>query len=120
MLDYRGFEEPVFRCDWADINNGVKLEDGFTLVNLHDGLRKFEHDPFILASQAKQVFYSKESPKSNWYVVLKAPPRGFHDFEAFDESVYASYSPLDMSKLDVGNIDVDEPYVRGDCEGVIV
>lgn len=36
---------------------------------------------FIRASQAKQVFYFREGEMSNWYVVLKVPPRGFHDLE---------------------------------------
>ncbi|KAL6199775.1 hypothetical protein ACLB2K_029558 [Fragaria x ananassa] len=94
------------RCDWANIVSGVKKEDGFTLVNLHDGLDK--KDPFILASHAKQVFYSRESESSSWYVVLKAPPRGFHDLELFDESVFMSYVPQDVSALDIDNLDSDE------------
>ncbi|KAK9097489.1 hypothetical protein Sjap_022986 [Stephania japonica] len=120
MLDFRYFVEPVFLCDWANVSFGIRKEDGFILVNLHDGLWQFKNDPFILASQAKQVFYSKESPTSHWYVVLKAPSRGFHDLEAFDESMYASHSPLDMSSIDVCNVDVDESHVREDCEGVLV
>ena len=45
----------VFKCDGADGTNDVKVDDfGFTLVDLS----KIRHksDPFILATQAKQVF----------------------------------------------------------------
>ncbi|KAK9926973.1 hypothetical protein M0R45_024179 [Rubus argutus] len=35
LLDYCVFYIPVFRCYWANKGNGVKIEDGFTLVNLH-------------------------------------------------------------------------------------
>ncbi|XP_042466294.1 uncharacterized protein LOC122048843 [Zingiber officinale] len=65
LLDYYFFKVPVFKCDWANPGTGIKMDDGFTLVNLHQGLRTFENDPFILASQAKQVFYSRENDESN-------------------------------------------------------
>ncbi|XP_075483702.1 uncharacterized protein LOC142523858 [Primulina tabacum] len=65
LLNYYSFKVPVFRCDWANHETGIKMEDGFTLVNLHQGLRTFEGDPFILASQAKQVFYSRDNDESN-------------------------------------------------------
>lgn len=52
------FKILIFDCDWANIMNGVKVGDGFTPVNLHQGLHQFRKDPFILVSQAKQVFYS--------------------------------------------------------------
>jgi hypothetical protein len=68
-----------------------------------------------LASQAKQVFYSRESDISNWYVVLKAPPRSFDELEMFDKSTYMSSTPLDLS-VD----DEDECYVRIGCEGMLV
>ncbi|KAH9680378.1 hypothetical protein KPL71_026529 [Citrus sinensis] len=68
VLDYNTFQVPIFKCDWANIVNGVKVEEGFTLVNLHEGQSQFGNDPFILASQAKQVFYSEDIEKSNWGV----------------------------------------------------
>ncbi|XP_042407063.1 uncharacterized protein LOC121996952 [Zingiber officinale] len=71
-------------CDWANPGTGIKMDDDFTLVNLHQGLRTFENDPFILASQAKQVLYSRENDESNWYVLLKAPPRGIHNMDLLE------------------------------------
>ena len=38
---------------------------------------------------------------------MKAPPRGFHDFDAFDEIAYA---PQDVSKLNSDNADDNESY----------
>lgn len=119
LLDYYTFKVPVFNCDWANPGNGVKIEDGFTLVNLHQGQKMFERDPFILASQAKQVFYSRDNDESNWYVLLKAPPRGIHDMEIYDEDAYTSSTPLDVSTLEL-NTKEDEAYVRRDCEGIDV
>lgn len=119
LLDYYSFKVPVFRCDWANHENGIKMEDGFTLVNLHQGIRTFESDPFILASQAKQVFYSRDNDESNWYVLLKSSPRGIHDMNLLDEDAYTSSTPLDVSRLEI-NLTEREPYARNECEGIDV
>ena len=59
-LDYITFQLPVFLCDWVEINNSVReYELGFTLVNLNRICHK--NDPFILATQAKPVFYINDS-----------------------------------------------------------
>ncbi|XP_073121628.1 uncharacterized protein [Henckelia pumila] len=118
LLDYYSFQVPVFRCDWANPSTGIKMEDGFTLVNLHQGIRTFESDPFILASQAKQVFYSRDNDESNWYVLLKAPPRGTN-MDVLEEDAYTSSTPLDVSQLEI-NITEKEPYSRNECEGIDV
>ncbi|XP_022883541.1 uncharacterized protein LOC111400360 [Olea europaea var. sylvestris] len=115
LLNYRSFKVPLFHCDWANIDSGVKIEEGFTLVNLHRGQYQFERDPFILASQVKQVFYFRENDSSSWYIVLKAPARGFHELENYDEEAYTP-STLDTLRLDT--IVEDESYVRHDCEGI--
>ncbi|KAK3205598.1 hypothetical protein Dsin_019644 [Dipteronia sinensis] len=119
LLDFYAFRVPLFKCDWVGSGSDVKIEDGFTLVNLHPRVNKFDKDPFILASQATQVFYSRENDTSNWYVVLKAPPRGFHDLEKFDEHAYKTSKPLDVSQLD-SSMDDDEEYARIDCEDIVV
>ncbi|XP_010490056.1 PREDICTED: uncharacterized protein LOC104767772 [Camelina sativa] len=73
LLDYNVFYVPLFRCQWAVMGNGVKVDDGFTLVNLNHSQISFLRDPYILASQAKQVFYSREDETSSWYVVMRGP-----------------------------------------------
>ena len=58
-LDYHTFRIAVFKCDWVEYNNGLRIdEDGFTLVDLQR--KGYKSDPFILASQAKQVFYIQD------------------------------------------------------------
>lgn len=118
VLDYHMFHIPIFKCDWANIVNGVKVDDGVTLVNLHGG-RQFEKDPFILASQAKQVFYWREREESSWYVVLQAPPRGDDELKTFEESddVPSMQNNVALQTLDVYE---DEPFTRVDVEGHIV
>ncbi|XP_010419111.1 PREDICTED: uncharacterized protein LOC104704777 [Camelina sativa] len=76
ILDYHMFQVPLFKCSWANRGYGVKEEDNFTLVNLYMNQSSFLQDPYIMPSQAKQVFYSREDDSSSWYVVMRAPPRG--------------------------------------------
>ncbi|KAL5846312.1 hypothetical protein ACOSQ3_009836 [Xanthoceras sorbifolium] len=119
FLDDSAFCVPLFKCDWVSCGSDVRVEDGFTLVNFHPRVNKFGRDLFILASQATQVFYSRENDTSNWYVVLKSPPRGFHYLDKFDEHAYRSFTPLDVYQLD-SSIDDCENYARIDCEDVVV
>jgi len=56
LVDYHMFQVPLFKCSWAHKGKGVKEEEGFTLVNLHMNQSSFANDPYILPSQAKQVF----------------------------------------------------------------
>ena len=48
-LDYNIFRIPIFKCNWVENKNGIKVDElGFTLVDFS----KIGHksDPFILAS----------------------------------------------------------------------
>ncbi|XP_026384903.1 uncharacterized protein LOC113280500 [Papaver somniferum] len=100
LLDYNHmFQIPIFKCDWAHTNFGVKVEDGFTLVNLKQHKNQYCNDPFILVKQARQVFYSRESNTSNWYVMVKPPPRGFHELEEYNEKHDTNFQPVDTSTL---------------------
>jgi len=60
---------------------------------------------------------------SNWYVVLKAPPRGFQDLESYDEATYVTSTTLAAFRVDLScsdDDDDDHAYLRTDCEGVEV
>ena len=68
-LDYTKFRIPVFKCDWVDNNNNIKVDElGFTLVDLTKVA--YKSDSFILASQAKQVFYVQDQLEPRWSIVL--------------------------------------------------
>ncbi|CAA7027683.1 unnamed protein product [Microthlaspi erraticum] len=120
ILDYHMFNVPVFKCTWANKGNGVKEEDGFTLVNLHLSQAAFIQDPFIMPSQAKQVFYSREDESSPWYVVMKAPPRGYHELETEEEFTGALGSDFELEDLENQSSEDESFCVRDDCEGVLV
>lgn len=69
-IDFVTLKVPIFKCKWIDINNGVKIDEfGYTLVDL--GKIAYTNEPFIMASQAKQVFYVSDPSNKKWSVVLQ-------------------------------------------------
>ncbi|XP_057418342.1 uncharacterized protein LOC130712526 [Lotus japonicus] len=68
-LDYTTFRVPVFGCRWVDNNAGVQIDDsGFIQVDFKRV--GFKDDPFILASQAEQIFYVPDPADSKRSIVL--------------------------------------------------
>ena len=68
-LNYVKFTVCVFKCKWVDNNIGVWTNDvGFTLVDLKK--LAYQNDPFIMAEQAKQIFYVQDPCDERWAVVL--------------------------------------------------
>lgn len=81
-LEYFGMGNKVvlFKCHWYDISDrGVKVHPRFGLVeiNVRRGLKT--NDPFILARQAQQVYYtifsSTRKDRCDWRAVCKIKAR---------------------------------------------
>ncbi|CAM8950242.1 unnamed protein product [Rhodiola kirilowii] len=67
-LDYVNFRVPVFKCKWVN-NSAVHIDEfGMTFVDFRREGSKDE--PFIMAEQARQVFYVKDPSNNNQYVVI--------------------------------------------------
>ncbi|KAL0549196.1 hypothetical protein IC582_013677 [Cucumis melo] len=83
-LNYIQFKIIMFKCNWVDSVSSVRTDElGFTLVNLNRIGHKI--DSFILASQAKQVFFLEDPSDSQWHVVLNPPNREYEDHINDDE-----------------------------------
>ncbi|RVW72347.1 hypothetical protein CK203_055429 [Vitis vinifera] len=81
-LHYLGGNRVIlFKCDWWDVINsgrGMKNDEyGFTCLNFERTICTDE--PFVLASQAKQVFYVQNSNEENWHIVVEIQTRGVYD-----------------------------------------
>ncbi|WJZ96904.1 hypothetical protein VitviT2T_015549 [Vitis vinifera] len=81
-LHYLGGNRVIlFKCDWWDVINsgrGIKKDEyGFTCLNFERTICTDE--PFVLASQAKQVFYVQNSNEENWHTVVEIQTRGVYD-----------------------------------------
>ncbi|WVZ08611.1 hypothetical protein V8G54_021957 [Vigna mungo] len=81
-VDYVRFRVPVFKCKWVYINFGMITDgSGFTLVDLKK--MSFTNEPFIMASQATQIFYVSDPANEKWSVVLEGKNHhGFDDEES--------------------------------------
>ncbi|MCQ7416423.1 DUF4216 domain-containing protein [Salmonella enterica] len=125
-LDYHDLTVILFKCDWVENNNGLKIDEfGFTTVDLNRIGHK--SDSFILASQVKQVFYVKDPLNPRWSVVLTPPQRiveeDFYEDEVGDIVQDCGYGVLErMPNLDVFQDDdeMSSTYARNDCEGIWV
>ena len=122
-LNYNMFKICVFKCDWVDNKSGVKVDElGFTLVDL----QKIGHksDPFILASQAQQVFYVEDQVDPRWFVVLSRPRKDSFDIEGDDNFTnncmehhpFVNAMPNIESSDEVE--DSNEICMRTNCEGI--
>ena len=68
-VNYVKFSVCVFKRKCVDSNIGVRTDDfGFTLVDLKK--LAYQNEPFIMAEQAKQVFYVQDPCEERWSMVL--------------------------------------------------
>ncbi|XP_073131634.1 uncharacterized protein [Henckelia pumila] len=126
-LDYHNFQVPMFKCNWVENNNGIKVDElGFTLVNLNR--IGFKSGSFILGRQAKQVFYIEDPQDPRWHVVLATPTRDYMENINGDElenaTIHYQCSTkefMSMESMDVDRVDENEQScVREDCDGTWV
>jgi hypothetical protein len=80
----------LFKCDWVKTNGVRELEEfGITEVNfnhVHNAKDK-NYETFILASQAKQVYYVQDPMDVDWYAVITHTTRYFFDMEPISNNV---------------------------------
>ncbi|GJX49053.1 putative reverse transcriptase domain-containing protein [Tanacetum coccineum] len=125
VLDYRFRQIPLFKCDWVNHKSGGVKRDklGYTLVDLNNLGHKV--DPFVLASQALQVFYVKDPVDKKLSIVFKTPPKNYKDtYDEVDEEFSTvihhrndNVLPL-VDRRDLANESRDD-YYRKDC-GVVM
>ncbi|XP_074299528.1 uncharacterized protein LOC141630649 [Silene latifolia] len=121
-LEYVTFSVPLFRCKWVDCDKGVTVDDmGFISVNFN--VVGHIHEPFILASQAKQVFYIEDPLDKRSSVVRYGKRRilgveGVVDEEEYDQ--LDELPPISVKRRSVQDLR-DESYLRQDHdEGLCV
>jgi len=91
-LNYVKFTICVFKCKWVDSNTSVWIDDvRFTLVDLKK--LAYHNDPFIMAEQAKHVFYVHDPCDERWFVVLQRKTIGVN-VEDDDSYIDTYVSPL--------------------------
>ncbi|KAG8369808.1 hypothetical protein BUALT_Bualt14G0052300 [Buddleja alternifolia] len=90
-----GIKFLMFKCDWVDPEKGVKQDEyNFTFVNfnhlLHNNNMPID-EPFILSTQADQVWYVPDPLQTGWNVVMKITPRDHFDiYSTFEAELFAN------------------------------
>ncbi|KAL9432881.1 hypothetical protein AB3S75_027822 [Citrus x aurantiifolia] len=117
-LDYHMFRIHLFKCDSVQNNGGVKIDEfGFTLVDLNRLGHK--SDPFILASQATQVFYVTDQLDKRWSVVshmhCRCVPK---KTSAEDIDIMMEHKPLTNGLSNIENLNDANKYARDGKHGI--
>ncbi|XP_027157024.1 uncharacterized protein LOC113758302 [Coffea eugenioides] len=116
-LIYGGHRVVLFKCDW--ISNGSRMKqdaDGFTVVNFANVRPHVE--PFILASQASQVFYVEDPTDKDWQVVISTTARGGYNMGTTMD--VETYLQSDVGNPVVENENEEISWVREDGLGIEV
>ena len=101
-IEYHGYEltrcvVPLFRCTWFDTVNGVRVDPKHNIVDVKHRSRLRSDDPFILASQAEQVYYVPYPSNllKDWWSVVKTKPRGVYDLASGTPEVWSDDENID-------------------------
>jgi hypothetical protein len=146
-LDFPMQKEVVlFECDWYDVPPASKSKaqgfkrDQYGIIDIDASRKLYLNDPFILGTQAEQVFYVKASKKADvkgskktndkgvsskkpdWWTVIRMKPRNVFSMPEDNDG------EIDVDSLDVGVKDMKDSqpldelthWTRPDVEGVIV
>ena len=71
----------LFKCDWFDatMDRGWKVHNRYGLVDINHKKRFLGYEPFVLAKQSQQVYFSKylskKKDKADWWAVCKIKAR---------------------------------------------
>lgn len=116
---FEGKKVVMFDCDWVSTGRAQKQDEyGFTSVNFSRSRQ--QNEPFVLASQAQQVFYVEDPTEKGWKVVVKTKPR-----DLFEMDAVLSLDANELQHNDASNEDLHdevEPltWAREDVEGISV
>ena len=114
-LDYVVSKVVVFKCKWVDSSRGVKVDDGFTVVDLSKTSHK--SDPFILADQVKQVFYVEDGMDTSWSIVVPNLKNDFASPIPEDDVDYEAPATELFSDAESSDSTDDETCLQIDEEG---
>ncbi|RDX96518.1 hypothetical protein CR513_20811, partial [Mucuna pruriens] len=84
-LSYLGSQKKVFllQCQWFDLINGVNVDERFELVDVNRKSKLHSYEPFILAPQAQQVYYTmypqkRDRVKGKWWATCKLDANDYY------------------------------------------
>ena len=95
QLEYHGLSNKItlFYCDWFDPTNntGTKVNIEYNIVDIKMNKRYRQYDPFILAQEAKQVYYVPYPEMCRnmrgWCAAITTKPRGYVEIDNTGDAI---------------------------------
>nr|GMC68342.1 AC084762_14 putative transposon protein [Ipomoea batatas] len=100
-LEYiKGYRIVLFKCDWFDTRKRSCIQHDGIFTSIKVSSFWYKNDPYVLASQAKQVFYIND-PKLglNWRVVQQFQHRHIYDENEVDSIPQDNDDTLDNNDV---------------------
>ncbi|XP_026429120.1 uncharacterized protein LOC113325106 [Papaver somniferum] len=126
----KNYRVVLFKCDWFDLTprkKNLKTDHDLTCLNVSSTW--YKNDPYVIASDARQVFYLDDHKfGADWKVVLKMHhihiwdvPEMDDDDEEGEEDVYQQTGDVTISSViqEDNNVGLDELH-RDDVEAELV
>ncbi|KAL6637481.1 hypothetical protein ACP70R_025053 [Stipagrostis hirtigluma subsp. patula] len=83
-----------------DSTGNIDCKDQYGIIDIDPTRLRYLNDPYILGTQAEQVFYVKGAKKSDWFTVVRLKPRNLFAMPAAADS--ENEVEIDVESLDVG------------------
>ncbi|XP_054797583.1 uncharacterized protein LOC129302714 [Prosopis cineraria] len=119
-VNYTKFKIPIFKCRWVHFN-AIEVDKEFGFISVDLKRLSFKEEPFILASQEKQVFYVIDPANKQRSIVLLGKKQ-IIDVEDDDSTFNLDETlPFTINLPRSTEVDlVDDEYaIRDDhCEGI--
>ena len=119
----------LFKCNWVDNrvqNKWVKTDEfGITTVNFNHLFNtgdKLSDEPFILASQATQVFYVPDPIDTEWVAVVQSKPRDIYGIDDVENEIFENVNVPLPDLHPTSNVNVvaaHVPCARKDIDGIV-
>jgi hypothetical protein len=99
----RSYTTTLFKCDWIDNDKrGTRVHNLYKIVEVNRSKKYRIYDPFVLAYQADQVYYTSfpntKKDTSQWSAVFKTKARS-HIIAPVEENVYQEENIAHISEV---------------------
>jgi hypothetical protein len=117
LLDFPcGKEVVLFQCDWYDVptagtNKGRGCKNNkYDIIDIDTTRFRYLEDPYILGTQAEQVFYVKGTKNPKWSTIIRMKPRNL--FSMPDAPDSDNGGEIDLDSLDLGVKEMNVVHTR--------
>ncbi|KAK4384309.1 hypothetical protein Sango_3073600 [Sesamum angolense] len=97
----------LFKCRWVNPDRGMKVHPNYHLVDVNFKKLYQKNDPFILAQQAVQVYFteypSMKRDKADWMAICKIKPQRVVDDSKWTETI--AYQSEEVVRVPIVTID---------------